>query len=1282
MLTEDKGFIGGLQMRKAMRIGVSLVICILITTVIYLSSNNIALASEVIRPDEYYFVFNGQQKKAGTEYEIKSENVLLNITAGTWEPETKVQWVSSEPGVVSLESTTYGSSFVNLARKGPGYSTITAVVTQGTNTYSLSCLVKVNLEFDYQRTGMTLATTTKERILVINEIDGSEKQIYLKYVNYISEEEAEPVTGGAISASAVVWESDNESVATVDETGKVIAVGSGSAKITVTTNTMSSQDRSLSISMLVVVAPKFTLTFDDVNNNHIVAHSGNDRNNFTPVTGVPSNFILESNASYGVNLKWEIYDVSTKAKPTKDKMTYTISENSGNVTFSRVKAGTYEIYAYANEAYSFNTNAPYAYMMIIVPIYLGDENIIMNVGDTYNIVENSNIPNFGIFEFNYGEQGAGGRNIAQVNQTTGVITARRKGKVEINLIYKTSSGLYDNSVVVGEKTINVTVIDGISLSATEAMLYTSGTLLLQAMVTDPAEPIIWSSDAPNIATVENGLVTAIRPGIAIITAMQNIQGVVKRATCVITVQQSVTSITIDPPVLNLAIGEYQTLHANITPKLAGIRLNWKTSDEKVVKIIEANPLTLTVQGVAGGNAVISAINEDNIVVGYSHVTIRQPVTRIALSDTNVFINIDAKSIQLRAIVYPENALNKNIVWTSSNTQIARVNENGLVSLVKPGEVSIIARSADNPAVMELCNITIEVPVSTVALDEREVIMYVGQSQRLTYSVLPINASKTAVTWTSTKPNIATVDAAGRVTAKSVGSTVIMLKTLDGGHTAYCTVTVRQIAEGIKFDSPDLELMTGQVHEMEYTLIPTNATDAELVWEASDTRIVVVDDSGKVTAKGPGIAFIIARTQAGGMSYIKVTVKEPVSGLLLNFSEKTIYVRESFDLKASVSPSGASNLGVEWKSSNNDVATVTDTGEVVGISAGMAIITATTKDGGKTANCVVTVKERVTSMLVLPTMFRVGINKSLTVEVYINKDELLSNQDIRWVSSNSDIASVNKNGKVTGHKLGFATITGYAQDGSGAQASSEVEVVVSATRVTADKTFINMLVGETVHVNVKIEPSNVTYKKPRWEFLTDGDDIVAVDEDGYITGLKEGTVTLVARAADDSGKGATLYITVNKRVPATSVILSDKKLVMIQGEQRDIRPVLNPIGSTDGLTWSSDNNAVASVNKTSGRVKANATGTAYITAMTDSGKTASTEITVIGLNVTKLELEQYSRYTLQVEGATSRVTWDVANPEIAEVRNGMIITKARGSTTITATVNGRKLTSKLTVTKIK
>lgn len=1270
-------------MRIAKKIGLCLSTCILLTLVIYLFLGNTAHASEVKRPDEYFFVINGQEKKSGTEFEMKSQELMIHISAGDeWDPGTEVEWVSSEPGVVDLEPYKGYSNIVKLVRKGPGYSTITAIVKHGTYSYTLSCLVKIDLEIDYYKTGMTTATTTGERILVFKNIDEPPKQIYLKYVNYTPDGETEPVSGSAISASVVTWESDNESVVKVYDTGKVEAVGSGSALITVTTNTMSSQNRTISKSVRVVVTPSFSLTYDDMNGNKVTKESSSSNTNFVPVAGVPTNFVIESNATYATNLKWEVYDASTKDKlsPTGKKLNYSISENSGNIVFSNVKAGTYEIYAFANEKYSTNTNAPYAYMKIIVPIYLGDEDIVMTVGDTYSIVDNSNIPDFSIFDVAYPEGQKGGSNIAHVNRTNGVITARSKGKTTIYLIYKPASNLYDDdSEFVENKTINVTVIDGISLSASEAVLYTQGTLLLHAILTDPTVPVIWSSDAPNIAKVENGLVTALRPGVAVITAQQTINGVVKTAKCEITVQQSVSSISVDPASMNIAIGEYKTLHATVSPKLNNVKLKWKTSNEKVVKILEENPLTVTVQGVSGGNAVISAINEDNIVVGYSHVTVRQPVTSIKLSDTNVTINLDARSIQLRAIVYPENAQNKEVKWTSSNTQIARVSENGLVTFSRPGEVTIIATSVDNPEVMALCNITIEIPVSSVALDEKETTMYVGETKRLTYTVLPINASKNAVTWTSTNPSVATVDASGRVTARQVGSTVIMLKSLDGGHTAYCTVNVRQIAEGIKFDKSEIEMMTGQVHELEYTLIPVNATDGHLVWESSDTKIVVVDDAGKVTAKGPGVAFVIARTEAGGMSYVKVTVKEPVKGLLLNFSEKTIYVRDSFQLKVSVTPSEASNLEVEWKSSNTNVATVSKDGEVTGLAPGTAIITCTTKDGGFFASCVVTVRERLTSMKLNYDEYRLSINKSVTLSVMVD-DEPVTDQQFKWVSSNSDVASVNKNGKVTGHKIGFATITAYALDGSGAEASCDVEVVRPVKKVTLDKTYLNMLVGETKQLKAKIEPSNASYKTPNW--IVEGDEgVVIVDEDGYITALKEGSVTIKAVAQDDSRKFAISYVTVSKRVPATSVILSDKKLVMVKGEQRTVRPVLNPVNSTDSLTWSTDNSSVASVNS-SGKITAKATGTAYITAMTDSGKTATIEISVIGLNVTELKLEQYTRYNLQVEGATSRVIWDVANPEIAEVRNGMIITKARGTTTITATVNGRKLTCKLTVVKIK
>lgn len=1269
-------------MKFRIKTGLFLFAFIILSVAIYIFSDNTSYASEVISPDEFVFFINSQERKPGAEIEMKSPELLVYITRpGGLPAGTQVSWLSSVTGVVATEEVKDipDSNFINLVRKGPGYSTITANVKIGSQTYNLSFVVKIDLDFDYQRmrnngSDIRVSNVTSERILVLNP-DDPEQQVFLKYVDYVPEGGTTPVTGSAISAAAVSWESDNESVVTVTEEGKVKAVGSGSAFITVTTDTMSASDKTLTKSLRVVVAPTFRLKIDD----STIWYSSRDKNNFVPAENIPSNFVIESSAYFATNLKWEVYDVSANKKlpPSGDKLSYYVNENSGNVEFRNVKAGTYEIYAFANENFNVNTNAPYAYMKIIVPINLSSEDLVMNVGDTYNIVENSNIPNFNIFTVSYGPHSS---QIVQVNENTGVITAKSKGKATVYLTYRPDANLYDpGSSYANDKTISITVIDSITLSASEAVLFTGGTLYLHAVVTDPTVPIVWSSSNPNIAKVENGLVTALRPGTAVITAQQTINGVIKKATCEITVQQSVTSISINPSVINIAIGEYKTLSATITPNISGVKLTWKTSNDKVVKIIETNPLTITVQGVSGGTAVITAINESNIVVGYCHVTVRQPVTRIQLSDTNVTVKLENRTLQLRAIVYPENAMNKEVRWTSSNTSIARVNNNGLVTFSSPGEVTIIATSVDNPEVMALCTITIEIPVSSVALDDKEITMYVGDTKRLTYSVLPVNASKTSVTWSSTNPSVASVDATGKVTARQAGTTVIMLKSLDGGHTAYCTVNVRQTAENIRFAKSEIEMLTGQVLEMEYSLVPANATDVSIIWESSDTRVVVVDEAGKVTAKGPGVAFVIARTNTGGMSYVKVTVKQAVSGLILNFTEKTIYVRDTFELKVSVTPSGATNTEVEWKSSNTNVATVSNKGEVTGISAGTAIIYCTTKDGGFTASCVVTVRELLKNMRLNTNEYRLSLNKTGQLTVLVDNKEI-TDQKFKWVSSNSDVVSVDKNGKITGHKLGTAIITAYAQDGSGADASCEVEVVRPVTKITLDKTYLNMYIGETKQLKAKVEPSNATYKTPYW--FVEGDvDAIIIDEDGYITALKEGTVTIKVTAQDDSRKFAVCQVVVTKRVPATSVIISDKSLVMVQGEQRTIRPVLNPSNSTDGLTWSTDNSSVASVNS-SGKITAKSTGTAYITVMTDSGKTATVEVNVIGLNVTELTLEQYSRYTLQVEGTTSRVIWDVADPEIAEVRNGVVITKARGTTTITANVNGRKLTCKLTVVKIK
>lgn len=1262
--------------------------------------NDTAVRVSAATAVSYVFDMEGKTYQPDSEAEITRLNSSLFLKTKTGDPvsnSVKVKWESTEPAVATLEvaSGTIDNqdigNTIRIKRNGPGFSTIKATINDGSFVTIVSFVIKVNLEFDFttmlkNKDVVTDAMSTKTGVMLFNSTKEANKKLYVKYVDD-TDSSGGTVTGSAISMASVKLSSSNTDILDVDADGIVTPKSAGTAVITVESTT-ASKDKILKDTLTVIIVPTYTLEFTDNTGNNVSKTSVKKNNDSAGIVlDVPSYFTLKSDAKLATNLKWVVKDLSKKTnntikEGTSSKMEYSISDTTGNVDFKNVKAGTYEIYAFASGNYNESSIIPYAYMKIIVPIDLKDKNLVMNVHDTYDLLKNSNLPAVGAFKIEYA---GNNRNIAYMNPSNYVIEAQKKGTIDITLTYEPSNELFaDSSNAIsgsndGKIVLHVTVIDGIALSMTSATIYEKRTLKLETITTDNSS-VTWSTSDKNYATVdENGLVTGVKEGQAEITATQTVNGVVKKATCKITIKKSVTKITLDPANAALAIGEFRTIEAIVSPS-SDVSLEWRSSNEGVVKITKAGDLYATVQGVAGGSAVIAAINQDNVVVGYTHVTVRQPVESIVLSVDKATVSLSVKNYQLNASVYPANASDKSVKWSSANTSIATVDANGLVTFKSYGNVSIIATSVDNPSVTAICNLNIQVPVATVALDEKTKTMYVGQTARLTYTVLPTTASVNTVTWTSTNTAVASVDATGLVTAKGVGTTVIILKAVDGGQTVYCTINVRQAATGVKFDVATLNLKVGESYSIKTTFTPNDSTDTGLVWESSDTKIATVDTSGKVTGKSAGSAIIMARTELGGVAYCKLTVTQPATGLILNFSEKTIYIGSKFTLEASVSPSSATNLNVTWKSSNDKIATVSKTGEVAGLQGGVVIITCTTVEGGYVATCVVTVRESVTTVKLDYETYYLGVGKNFKLTATV-ATETATNQNVVWTSSNEDVATVNQKGKVTGIKTGYTTITATALDGSDVEASCEVRVVNAVESITISDNYVSLYVGDTEKLKVTIRPSNATFKSATWS--TSDATVAIVDDRGVITALKAGTATITAAAQDNSGKKVICAVAVYDRVPATSITLQDKSLTMVAGEEKVVQIVLNPTTSTDKVTWSTDNPAVASVNKTTGRITARATGKAYITVMTDSGKTASIEVTVIGLNMTSLTLEQYTTYPypLTVEGATTAVKWSIDKPQVAVVTNGYVSSRSVGTATITAIVNGRKLTCKLKVTAI-
>ena len=508
------------------------------------------------------------------------------------------------------------------------------------------------------------------------------------------------------------------------------------------------------------------------------------------------------------------------------------------------------------------------------------------------------------------------------------------------------------------------------------------------------------------------------------------------------------------------------------------------------------------------------------------------VTGVTLNKTSISLLV-GDSETLTATVSPKDAANKKVTWKSSNAAIASVDANGKVTGVKAGEATITVTTEDGGKTAT-CKVTVsdkEIKVTGVKLNKSETNLLVSGNETLTATVLPEDATNQNVTWKSDKPEIATVDANGKVTAVKVGEATITVTTEDGGKTATCKVTVSETSvavTGVTLNKTETSIFVGGSETLTATVAPADATNQKVTWKSDKPEIATVDANGKVTGVKAGEATITVTTEDGGKTATcKVTVKAAavaVTGVTLNKATLSLIAGASETLTATVAPADATNKKVTWKSSNAAVASVDANGKVTGVKAGEATITVTTEDGGKTATCKVTVKPNLVSEITLAALaIYVGESKAVTATV---KPDDATNKALTWTSSDETVATVDNTGKVTGKKIGTATITATAQDGSGVSGSCTVTVLSHVKKVTV--TPANLTLGQnksyTLKATVEVFGSG-TDTGVTW---TSSDTTIAtVDATGKVTATdKVGTVTITATSKADPAKKGTCTVKVS------------------------------------------------------------------------------------------------------------------------------------------------------------
>lgn len=623
------------------------------------------------------------------------------------------------------------------------------------------------------------------------------------------------------------------------------------------------------------------------------------------------------------------------------------------------------------------------------------------------------------------------------------------------------------------------------------------------------------------------------------------------------------------------------------------------------------------------------------------------VTGISLDHPSATIK-EGETITLVATVTPDNAANKTVKWSSSSETVATVDGNGKVTGIKAGSATITATTEDGGK-KATCALTVEAnlaPSVTVGPEHISAISVVlkGKANLGTTAASDLKIgfqySKSAGIMPS---NSTTVDAQD---ADSDYNYTTALTGLEPDTKYYFRSFVRQNGQDTYGETK--EFTTKEISSVLETLDATGveATSAILnakldltdvkygsvkhgfYWGTSEgSQNTFINGEAKDNVMTAPMTWLNHKTQYWYKAYVKIdnqtfyggvktfttdVVKvESVSVDKTEYTFNTI-IGNTLTLKATVLPADATDKSVEWSSDKEDVAAVDANGRVTAKGNGKATITVTTKDQGKSATCVITVAQWVTGISLDKTSITLNEGQEQTLISTVNPSNA-ADKSLNWSSSNTSVATVNAEGKVTAVSKGTATIKAEAKDGSGKYASCSVTVKRIVSSIQLNKTSIAIFNGKTEALIATVIPSDASNTAVTW---TSSDTSVAtVSSSGVVTGKARGTATITVSANDGNGAQATCEVEVKKQY-VTSISLNKTSLSLEIGDEVTLSVTILPDNANDKTyTWSSSDSSIASVDN-SGKVTARANGNATIkaTANDGSGVFASCSVVVFAEKV--------------------------------------------------------------------
>ena len=373
--------------------------------------------------------------------------------------------------------------------------------------------------------------------------------------------------------------------------------------------------------------------------------------------------------------------------------------------------------------------------------------------------------------------------------------------------------------------------------------------------------LTWDSSDTNVATVKDGLIKAIGPGTCIIT-VKTPNGNIDY--CLVKVlgkgeYNPVQNINIKSTDVSLNKGTSYNLSYEVTPSDSVNLVTWESSNPKIATVENG-----VVYALSGGNITVTAKSGD--IKKTINVTVIEKKNEVVLDYNNMGLYVgDTYTLTYNNI--------SGVTWTSSNTDVAKVDQNGKVIAVAVGKALITVRTENSS---DECLVEVfakeEVVKDKISLNVSSIAMNVGDKAKLKETVTPSN-NVSGVTWTSSNTNVATVSK-GEVTAKANGTATITAK-LPNGEKAECVVNVSTRVINpllVQINLSGVTIPVNGTTQLSAKILPSDATNKTITWYTSNPMVATVDNNGKVTAKAKGSAKIYAKAVNGVFDSCAVYVK--------------------------------------------------------------------------------------------------------------------------------------------------------------------------------------------------------------------------------------------------------------------------------------------------------------------------------------------------------------------------------------------------------------------------